>query len=168
MWNLYPLEGVSLKFMVVNCENCRPIDFIKELDSAVIVIITTPLPTQPERILPRLFDRSDALDLHFYHTRRPMSALSNIFPSPELLGSKEGRQTPLATVLKPWRRHGVRANVWSALKYVCLKGGRVSSKGVWTSWKTELLSYRGQSCVSKDDCFLDHLWRWEVKREWEK
>lgn len=140
MWNLYPVEGVSLK-------NCHPIDFIQRTRFCPrcnhhhsVAHLTS------KGILPQLLDRSDALDLHFYHTRRPMSALSNIFPSPELLGSKEGRQTPLATVLKPWRRHGVRASVWSALKYVCLKGGRVSSKGVWTRWKTELLRYREQSC----------------------
>lgn len=39
----------------------------------------------PQLVLGR-FDSSDALDLHFPHTRRPMSALSNIFSLPGLSG----------------------------------------------------------------------------------
>lgn len=46
-----------------------------------------------------------------------------------------GWLAPLAISLKLWRRYGMRASVWSALKCVCLKGGRVSDKGVWTGRK---------------------------------
>lgn len=75
----------------------------------------------------------------FSHTRQPMSALINVFSSPEQLGYREtiwlpqGWLAPLAISLKPWRRYGMRASVWSELKCVCLKGGRLSDKGVWTS-----------------------------------
>lgn len=44
-----------------------------------------------------------------------------------------GWLVPLAISLKMWERYGVRASVWSALKSVCLKGGRVSDKGMWMS-----------------------------------
>lgn len=43
------------------------------------------------------------------------------------------RVAALAITLKTCRRYGMRASVWSALECVCLKGGRVTDKGVRTS-----------------------------------
>lgn len=43
-----------------------------------------------------------------------------------------GLVIPRAITVKPWSRYGMRSSVWSALKCVCLKGGRVSDKGVLT------------------------------------
>lgn len=55
-------------------------------------------------LLLRPLDGSDVLDLHFYHTRRPMSALSNIFPLPVLLGYR-------MAIWLPWGLTGTLGNI---------------------------------------------------------
>lgn len=97
----------------------RLVDLLILLTPAFIIITTMPNEAS-EGILPKLlrqFDSSDALDLHFHHTRWSTSALRGIFSLPGLFDCRvapwlpRGWLAPLAISLKPWKRYGMRASV---------------------------------------------------------
>lgn len=139
---------------------------------AFIITITMLANETSVGILPQLlFDSSDVLDLYFHHTRWPMSALSNIFSLPGMLGYGTAIWLPERPTATLGYFPETVEEIWHERQclictFVCSKGGRISDKGVWTSRKRVAVEQRGWRAEEPrtQSLFLRHLLRAQVTK----